>query len=84
MRQSKDPTKVNVPYLLMQLLRVSLCPQYEALAVSQYYICRLSLVRVIQSSTMKQYNMDAHYNHKINQYGNKFVIELNKFTNIYF
>ena len=67
----------NAPCPSLNLLGVSICPQYESRLVSQRYRCRLNLTRVIQSATMRKNNIDAHYNHKINQYGNSFVLELN-------
>ena len=35
-------------------------------------------------STMRKNNVDAHYNHKINQYGNDFILEFNKKVYTYF
>ena len=60
-----------------QLLRISMCPQYESRAVSKHYTYQLNLTRILLTATMRKSNVDSHYNHKLNQLGNSFVLELN-------
>ena len=77
MKQHEDKFVREAPTPSQTLLQISLCPQYESRLVSRYYSRRLNLTRAIQKATMRKFNIDSHYNHKINQYGNKFIIELN-------
>ena len=78
MKTNDDVTIVNAPLPSLNLLRISLCPQYESRAISKNFTCRFNLTRAIEMATMRKNNIDSHYNHKINQYGNAFILELNE------
>ena len=77
MKNSNKKEFANAPCPSLNLLRISLCPQYESRLVSERYGCKLNLTGTIQSATIRKSNIDAHYNHKINQYWNSFILELN-------
>ena len=37
----------------------------------------IKLTEVLLNATVRKGNIDSHYNHKLNQYGNIFILELN-------
>ena len=78
MQRSSDESVRNAPAPTSQLLAISLSPRYPDRRVSSNFTCRFSLRRGVQSSTMRKTNVDSHCNHKLNQCGNAFVIEMNE------
>jgi hypothetical protein len=77
MRNSTSEETRDAPYPSDKLLSISLCPQYASRETAKYYNCRFQLRRGLLKASMRKDNPDAHYNHKLNQYGNAFTIEIN-------
>jgi hypothetical protein len=77
MRTSPDPVEREAPVPSQQLLRISLTPQNETNKIASCFTARLSLTRAICRAVMRKSNVDSHYNHKMNQYCNLFIHELN-------
>jgi hypothetical protein len=74
---SPDLVEREAPVPSQQLLRISLTPQDESRKIASSTTGRLSLTRAICRAVMRKYNVDSHYNHKMNQYCNLFIHELN-------
>jgi hypothetical protein len=78
MTNSRDESIRNAEIPSEKLLAISLCPQYSSRATARHFSGRFSLSRGIQKATMRKSNIDAHYNHKLNQYGNTLIVEINR------
>ena len=66
MNSGDDLTVSNAPKPSEKLLRVFCCPQFLSREVPKNFRCELNLTRTISKATMRENNIDSHYNHKLN------------------
>jgi hypothetical protein len=76
-RMSPNPIEREAPVPSQRLLLISLTPQDETRKIASSFTGRVPLTRVICRAVMRKFNVDLHYNHKMNQYCNLFIHELN-------
>jgi hypothetical protein len=78
MKASPDLVEREAPVPSQQLLPVSLTLQQdETRKIASSFTGRLSLTRAICRAVMQKFNVNLHYNHKMNQYCNLFIHKLN-------
>jgi hypothetical protein len=78
LRASNLSDERDAPVPSPQMLAISLSPQYASRETAKHFSCRFQLRRGIQQATMRKDNIDANYNHRLNQTGNNLVLEVNK------